>query len=188
MPARKSSPQLRIGCSGWNYASWRGRFYPADMPASKWLAQYATAFDTVEVNNTFYRLPHISTFESWRKQVPSDFVMAIKASRFLTHLKKLKEPEEPIAGLFEEAAGLKRILGPVLYQLPGNFPINLERFERFLAALPHRRQHVIEFRHTSWYRRDIYELMERRGVALCLHDKAGSEIAEPFVGPFVYVR
>jgi uncharacterized protein YecE (DUF72 family) len=183
-----AGPQLRIGCSGWNYASWRGRFYPPGLSPSKWLAFYATVFDTVEVNNTFYRLPDVSTFESWREQTPPGFLMAVKASRFLTHLKKLKDPEEPIARLFEEAAGLKRVLGPILYQLPGNFPINMQRFERFLAALPRRRQHAIEFRHTSWYVREVYELMERRGVALCLHDKAGSEIVEPFVGPFVYVR
>jgi uncharacterized protein YecE (DUF72 family) len=183
-----ATPQLRIGCSGWNYKSWRGRFYPADLPASKWLAFYAAVFDTVEVNNTFYRLPDISTFDAWRRQSPPGFLMAIKASRFLTHLKKLKDPEEPIARLFDEAKGLKQVLGPILYQLPGNFPLNLERFDTFLAALPRRRQHVIEFRHTSWYVRDVYELMERRGVALCLHDKAGSEITEPFVGPFVYVR
>jgi uncharacterized protein YecE (DUF72 family) len=155
---------------------------------SKWLDYYATVFDTVEVNNTFYRLPDISTFESWREQAPAGFLMAIKASRFLTHLKKLKDPEEPIARLFDEAAGLKQVLGPVLYQLPGNFPINLERFERFLAALPRRQQHVVEFRHTSWYVQEVYDLMERRRVALCLHDKAGSEINGPFVGPFVYVR
>jgi uncharacterized protein YecE (DUF72 family) len=181
-------PQLRIGCSGWNYKSWRARFYPADLPASKWLDYYATVFDTVEVNNTFYRLPDISTFDAWRAQAPPGFLMAIKASRFLTHLKKLKDPDEPIARLFAEAAGLKQVLGPILYQLPGNFPLNLERFERFLTALPRRRQHVIEFRHTSWYVEEVFALMERRGVALCLHDKEGSQIREPFVGPFVYVR
>jgi uncharacterized protein YecE (DUF72 family) len=181
-------PQLRVGCSGWNYKAWRGRFYPQELPASKWLDYYATVFDTVEVNNTFYRLPHISTFAAWREQAPPEFLMAIKASRFLTHLKKLKDPEEPIVRLFEEAAGLKQVLGPILYQLPGDFPINLERFERFLAALPRRRQHVVEFRHTSWYVGDVYDLMTRRGVALCLHDKAGSEIDEPSVGPFMYVR
>src|SRR5688572_3094666 len=111
----------RIGCSGWNYRSWRGRFYPPDMPVSKWLAHYTSVFDTVEVNNTFYRLPEASTFASWRAQTPPAFLMAVKASRFLTHLKRLKAPEEPLERFFTRASELGTTLGPVLYQLPSNF-------------------------------------------------------------------
>ena len=192
----------RIGCSGWNYKAWRGHFYPDDLPASEWLARYASSFDTVEVNNTFYRLPEASTFAAWRRQTPPDFVMAVKASRYLTHLKRLREPGEPIARLFERAGELGAKLGPVLYQLPGNFHRDLERLDTFLAALPrrvegngatrrprtHLLQHVVEFRHPSWYVSDTFALLDQYCVALCLHDKRGSAIAEPVVGPFLYVR
>lgn len=186
-------PRPRVGCSGWNYKSWRGRFYPPEVPAAQWLRYYAERFDTVEVNNTFYRLPELETFMAWRTQVPRSFVMTVKASRFLTHMKKLRDPEEPLVRLFSNASGLGDRIGPVLYQLPGHMPINLERLEAFLTVLPrilnHRRmRHVMEFRHTSWYVPETFRLLERHGVALCLHDKAGSTIAEPFVGPFVYVR
>ena len=182
----------RVGCSGWNYKSWRGRFYAADLPAARWLQYYATRFDSVEINNTFYRLPERATFAAWRTQVPPEFLFAVKASRFLTHMKRLLDPEEPIARLFSRVAGLGRMLGPVLYQLPASLAIDLLRLDRFLRALPRsssaRRLHVVEFRHPSWYIPETFELLARRRVALCLHDKLGSAIKEPFVGPFVYVR
>jgi len=182
----------RVGCSGWNYASWRGRFYSREMPAARWLEYYATKFDTVEINNTFYRLPDRSTFAAWRTTVPSHFLFAVKASRFLTHMKRLLDPKEPIARLFASVAGLARQRGPVLYQLPGTLTIDLPRLDRFLRLLPRgssdSRLHVVEFRDPSWYIGETFELLTRRRVALCLHDKLGSAISEPFVGPFVYVR
>jgi uncharacterized protein YecE (DUF72 family) len=188
-----SKTELRIGCSGWNYSSWRGTFYPVDLPAREWLRAYARIFDTVEVNNTFYRLPEAATFAAWRAQTPSSFRMTVKASRFLTHIKRLRDPDEPLDRLFSRAAALGSRLGPVLYQLPSNFHVDLERLDTFLAALPRRLsarrlQHVLEFRHPSWYVDEVFERLDRHRVALCLHDKFGSEIAEPFVGPFVYIR
>jgi uncharacterized protein YecE (DUF72 family) len=184
---------LRVGCSGWNYKAWRGAFYPPAVPVHRWLNFYAARFDTVEVNNTFYRLPERCTFAGWYEQTPKGFVFAVKASRFLTHMKRLREPEEPIARLFSRASALGRRLGPVLYQLPGNFTLDLPRLDAFLAALPRtssgkRVRHVMEFRHPSWYVRETFDVLNQRGVALCLHDKHGSTIAEPFIGPFVYVR
>jgi uncharacterized protein YecE (DUF72 family) len=191
-------PKLRIGCSGWNYKSWSGRFYPADLPPSQWLAFYLQHFDTVETNATFYRLPARETFARWRDQTPADFVMAIKASRYLTHLKRLLDPEEPVARLFERAAGLGSRLGPVLYQLPGSMTCDVARLAPGLAVLPKRLdvddgdpvplQHVFEFRHPSWYVTDVFALLQEHGAALCLHDMAGSAIDEPTVGPFTYVR
>ena len=186
----------RIGCSGWNYKSWRGTFYVPHLPAKDWLRHYTSVFDTVEVNNTFYRLPDASTFASWKRQTPTGFVAAVKASRFLTHIKRLKDPEEPIERLFSRAKALGPRLGPVLYQLPPNFfrnDVNGERLELFLRALPPRVNrravhHVFEFRHPSWYVDDTYRSLERHGATLCLHDKRGSAIFEPFVGPIVYVR
>jgi uncharacterized protein YecE (DUF72 family) len=186
----------RIGCSGWNYKSWRGKFYAAELAAKKWLGYYASVFDTVEVNNTFYRLPEASTFASWKQQTPTGFIVAVKASRFLTHIKRLKDPEEPIERLFSRAKALGPRLGPVLYQLPPNFfrnEENLERLDLFLRALPRRINrrrvhHVVEFRHPTWYCDETYGLLERHHATLCLHDKRGSSIFEPFVGPIVYVR
>jgi uncharacterized protein YecE (DUF72 family) len=145
------------------------------------------------LNNTFYRLPERSTFSAWGKTVPPRFVIAVKASRFLTHMKRLRDPAEPLARLFSRAAGLRGHLGPVLYQLPATLTLDVERLETFLKALPRRSQqqtllHVMEFRHPSWYRSDTFDLLQKHGVALCLHDKLGSTIQEPFVGPFVYVR
>jgi uncharacterized protein YecE (DUF72 family) len=183
----------RIGCSGWNYKTWRGAFYPKGLPARRWLEFYASRFDSVEINNTFYHLPERSTFATWHAQVPGDFLFAVKASRFLTHMKRLREPREPLARLFANASALGRQLGPVLYQLPGNFTIDLERLEAFLGALPRRSngarlRHVMEFRHPSWYVAETYRLLNRHDAALCLHDKEGSEIDEPIDGPVVYLR
>ena len=185
--------RARVGCSGWNYKSWRERFYPRGLPPARWLAYYADRFDTVEVNNTFYRLPERSTFAMWRDRVPASFLMTVKASRFLTHMKRLREPEEPLRRLFSRASALERHLGPVLYQLPASFHLDLTRLESFLDALPRiwssrRIRHVMEFRHPSWYVSETFQLLERHRVALCLHDKDGSTIAEPMTSPFVYVR
>jgi uncharacterized protein YecE (DUF72 family) len=175
--------------------------YPATLPARQWLAHYATLFDTVEANSTFYRLPEASTFAAWRAATPRRFLMAAKASRYLTHLKRLRDPQEAIARLFERAASLGDRLGPVLYQLPPAFPLNLDRLAAFLQLLPRRLPvagaratttrrlvHVIEFRDPSWYVADTFDLLARARVALCLHDKHGSTIADPVVGPVLYVR
>jgi uncharacterized protein YecE (DUF72 family) len=183
----------RVGCSGWNYKAWRGPFYPTSLAAARWLKFYASRFDTVEINNTFYRLPERSTFAAWRQQVPPGFLFAVKASRFLTHMKRLRDPEEPLARLFSRASALGLRLGPVLYQLPGNFLIDVPRLDAFLQALPRfaggrRTRHVMEFRHPSWYVAEVHQLLRAHGVALCLHDKHGSEIDHPMDGPFVYVR
>jgi uncharacterized protein YecE (DUF72 family) len=183
-----SNPSIRIGCSGWQYQHWRGDFYPAELPASRWLEYYAERFDTVEINNTFYRLPEAPTFAAWGTRAPRGFVYAVKASRYLTHMKKLKEPKEPLRRFFTRAAKLGASFGPVLYQLPPRWPVNVERFETFLRALPRARRHVVEFREPSWYRDEVFELLERYGVALCLHDMGGSASGRLAIGPFVYVR
>ena len=179
---------IRIGCSGWQYQHWRDEFYPVELPQSRWLAHYMLSFDTVEINNSFYRLPEAGTFVKWRDQAPRRFLYAVKASRFLTHMKKLKDPEEPIARFFDRAKHLRTHLGPVLYQLPPHWPIDLPRFEHFLAALPRGVRHTVEFRETSWYDERVYELLRRYKVAMCLHDMNGSASERILVGPFVYVR
>ena len=146
-------------------------------------------FDTVEVNNTFYRLPEAVTFDAWRGRAPAGFLYAVKASRYLTHMRKLKDPEEPISRFFERAGHLGAKLGPVLYQLPPRWKRDLPRLEAFLSLLPKRRRlHAVEFRDPSWYGGETYALLEKARVALCLHDMRGSESPTLFVGPFAYVR
>lgn len=183
-----AEPQLRIGCSGWQYKHWRGDFYPADVPTTKWFEYYAARFDTVEINNTFYRLPERETFASWAFRAPMRFLFAVKASRFLTHMKKLKDPEESIDRLFTRMRALRKHLGPVLYQLPPGWKVDRARLEHFLQALPKDVQHVVEFREPSWYADDVAATLERYGVARCLHDMKGSATGRERVGPFVYVR
>jgi uncharacterized protein YecE (DUF72 family) len=186
MPTSRTS--ARIGCSGWQYQHWRGNFYPATLPQNAWLDYYVQQFDTVEINNTFYRLPEASSFQEWRRRAPRRFEYAVKASRFLTHMKKLKDPDEPTARFFDRAQHLERAFGPVLFQLPPRWPVNLERLGRFLDALPPRHRYAIEFREPSWYAGEVLQLLESRGVALCLHDMPGSESGRLVTGRFVYVR
>lgn len=183
-----SSASVRVGCSGWQYRHWRGDFYPAELPQSRWLEYYAAHFDTVEINNTFYQLPEAATFAAWGRRAPHRFLYALKASRYLTHMKKLKEPEEPIERFFSRARQLGTSMGPVLYQLPPRWPVNVERFAAFLRALPRRRRHAFEFREPSWYCDEIFALLKKHGAALCLHDMIGSASPRIAVGPFVYVR
>ena len=179
---------IRIGCSGWQYRHWRGRFYPANLPVDRWLEHYATTFDTVELNNSFYRLPEANAFAAWRRRVPDDFVFAVKASRYLTHLKRLREPREPLDRLWSRAERLGDRLGPMLYQLPPHWHADVERLTGFVAALPPRRLQAVEFREASWYRPDIFALLDGSDVALCLHDMRGSTPRPDPIGPFVYVR
>jgi len=158
--------RARVGCSGWEYKHWRGDFYPVDVPKARWFDHYAARFDTVEINNTFYRLPEQSTFAAWAARAPSGFAFAIKASRFLTHMKKLKDPEEPLARLFSRMRPLRQHLGPVLYQLPPGWKLDRERLEHFLQALPKGVRHVLEFRDPSWYADDVKVMLARHGVTV----------------------
>ena len=134
--SRAHPAEMRVGCSGWQYKHWRGEFYPVDLPLSQWLEYYAQRFDTVEINSSFYRLPEAATFADWHTRVGDDFVYAVKASRFLTHMKKLSDPEGPLDRFFARVAQLEGSLGPVLYQLPPGWHVNLDRLNTFVAALP----------------------------------------------------
>lgn len=183
MPGR-----VRVGCSGWQYKHWRGNFYPADLPQKRWLEHYASQFDTVEINNTFYRLPEAATFAEWAGRAPRDFVFAAKASRFLTHMKKLKDADEPLDRFFSRARWLRKTLGPVLYQLPPGWRFDLARLEYFLQLLPRGVRHVLEFREPTWYSDEVYSLVSQHGVAVCVHDMPGSASGRLRIGPFVYVR
>jgi uncharacterized protein YecE (DUF72 family) len=180
--------EIRIGCSGWQYRHWRGRFYPRDLPVERWLEHYAQSFDTVELNNSFYRLPEADAFASWRRRVPPGFLFAVKASRYLTHLKRLREPREPLERLWSRARRLDDRLGPMLYQLPPRWHLDVDRLSAFLDVVPRRRPQAIEFRDRSWYADEALRLLAKGPVALCLHDMPGSASPRQPVGSLAYVR
>jgi len=165
------SAPVRIGTSGWQYRHWAGDFYPAGLPQQRWLERYVQEFDTVELNNPFYRLPDARVFTAWGRRVPAGFRFAVKASRYLTHVRRLSDPDEPLERLWSRARCLGNRLGPVLYQLPPRWKPNHERLSSFLAALPDAPQ-AIEFRDRSWYVPVTFALLAEARVALCLHDMA----------------
>jgi uncharacterized protein YecE (DUF72 family) len=185
---RRNRGRARVGCSGWQYRHWRGEFYPSLLPQSRWFEHYASVFDTVEINNTFYRLPEQATFAKWAGSAPAGFEFAVKASRFLTHMKKLKDPEEPVERLFSRMIALAPHLGPVLYQLPPGWTVDVDRFQHFLGILPARYRHAVEFRHASWYMPEVRCLADQHGVAICVHDMPGSAAERTSSGAFVYAR
>lgn len=182
------SARAWIGTSGFEYGEWRGSFYDPRIPRARWLEAYAAEFDTVELNATFYRLPGAATFDSWAARAPSGFRFAVKASRYLTHLRRLREPAEPLDRLWTRARHLGEKLGPVLYQLPPRWQPNVERLEAFVRQVPRDAPQALELRDQRWYRSEVLSMLEAAGIALCLHDMAGSEPPPRPVGPFVYVR
>jgi uncharacterized protein YecE (DUF72 family) len=182
--------EVRIGCSGWSYQDWREDFYPPGTPASRWLAHYATVFDTVEVNATFYRLPKLETVRGWAEQVPDGFLFAVKASRYLTHMKRLREIRPGLARYWERIEPLLEAgkLGPVLWQLPERFRRDDETLSKALDELP-TGEHCFEFRHPSWFAPDVHALLAEHGASLALGDDKRRELpkASP-VGPIAYLR
>jgi uncharacterized protein YecE (DUF72 family) len=174
MGAHGEAPmKVWIGTSGWQYGHWRERFYPRGLPQAEWLETYAGAFQTVESNNAFYRLPEAKTFAAWAARTPPGFVMAVKVSRYLTHIKRLSDPEEPVERFVSRVRHLGDKLGPVLLQLPPTLRIDLGRLEATLERFPSEFRVAVEFRHDSWYVDDTRRLLERRGAALCLADRRG---------------
>jgi uncharacterized protein YecE (DUF72 family) len=186
--------RAHIGTSGWNYKHWwNGEFYPQELRPADWLRYFVKHFDTVEINNSFYRLPSEEAFQSWRSQVPQNFVFAVKASRFLTHIKRLKDPEEPLRLFFSRAKFLKDRLGPILFQLPPRFKLNLERLDAFLTALTThtaggRVRCAIEVRDATWLVPQVFERLRIHHVALCFADWRDTHVTDPVTGDFVYVR
>lgn len=166
-----STVMLYIGTSGWQYRDWRGHFYPRRIPQREWLAYFASQLCTVEVNNTFYRLPDRATFESWRGQLPTDFRMAVKMSRYLTHVKRLKEPEEPVERFLDRAAGLGSRLGPVLLQLPPNLHAEPTQLDEVLGLIGNRARVVVEPRHNAWWCDEVRDVLGKHDAALCWADR-----------------
>ena len=178
----------RIGTSGWSYPHWRARFYPDDLPKGRWLEYYLTRFDSVEINNSFYRLPEDSTFKEWRDAAPEGFIYSVKASRYITHMKKLKDPHQTLSALFDRITVLEDKLGPILFQLPPRWRCNVQRLEAFLAALSADFRYSFEFRDKSWLNEEIYALLSRHNAALCMYELDGFVSPQKVTADFVYVR
>jgi uncharacterized protein YecE (DUF72 family) len=178
-----------VGTSGWQYRSWRGVFYPREVPQRQWLEYFAESFATVEVNNAFYRLPERDTFVQWRERTPDDFVLAVKMSRYLTHIRRLREPAEPVARFFGRADALGDKLGPVLLQLPPTLRADVELVGAVIAEFPPGVRIAIEPRHPSWWTDEMRDTLTRRGVALCWADRLGRPVIPLWrTADFGYVR
>lgn len=182
------SHRVYIGTSGWNYDHWKGIFYPKELPTSGWLAHYAHYFDSVEINYSFYRLPERADFEKWRAETPEDFTFAVKASRYLTHRKKLREPAEPLDRMMSRVRGLQEKLGPILYQLPPRWKVNLERLREFLSLLPRDVRHVMEFRDPTWQTDEVCDLLRAHSVGYCIMSAPDLPRIMVVTAPFAYIR
>ena len=180
--------QYYIGTSGWVYPHWRGSFYPPALAQSEWLGFYASQFPTVEINNSFYRLPSERAFDGWRDRSPPNFRYAVKASRFITHIRRLKDVAEPLQTFLGRARRLGDKLGPVLYQLPPSMRRDDERLEGFLSLLPPGISHVVEFRHGSWLEADVFDMLRRHNVALCVFDMPGLSCPLLATADCAYIR
>lgn len=180
--------KVHIGTSGWHYKHWMGTFYPEGMKSSEFMDYYLKFFRTVEVNNSFYRLPSVSTFSQWNASVPDDFMYAVKASRYITHMKKLKEPKEHFTNFIENARALEEKLGPILFQLPPGWKYNEERLIAFLEVLPNHYRYTMEFRNPSWYNDRVYALLEEKNIAFCIYEIDYHMSPIWVTADFVYVR
>jgi uncharacterized protein YecE (DUF72 family) len=179
---------VHVGTSGWHYKQWVGDFYPPRFPPAKMLGRYAREFHTVEINNSFYRLPEEKTFRDWGNTVPAGFLFAVKASRFLTHIKRLKDADDSIKLFFSRARHLGTHLGPVLFQLPPNWKADPGRLREFLELLPRKHSYAIEFRDETWYTPQIYGLLRQHNIALCVHDWHSAPWAQELTADAAYVR
>jgi uncharacterized protein YecE (DUF72 family) len=178
-----------IGTSGWQYKDWRGLLYPTGLPQNEWLRRYADGFATVENNNAFYRLPAPELFARWRDMTPDGFVMAVKASRYLTHIKRLADPEEPVQRLLRAAHGLDTKLGPILLQLPPTLRAEPGRLTRCLRAFPSSVRVAVEPRHASWWTKEVRDILTERGAALCWTDRLGRPLTPLWrTASWAYVR
>ena len=184
----KASGKVHIGTSGWHYTHWKGAFYPHDLPVKKFLSFYAETFSTVEINRTFYGLPKKQSLSEYDKMVPKAFIFSVKASRFITHTKRLKVPKSSLNKFFSCVNGLGSHLGPVLFQLPPRWNLNLERLESFLNALPQGYRYAFEFRDPRWFEEEVYVLLKKHKAAFCIYEFEGIKAPWVITSNFVYVR
>lgn len=180
--------RIRVGTSGWVFKEWRGAFYPEGLPQTQWLGYFAKKFDTVEVNSTFYHLASAATFERWGQTAPADFLFSVKVDRLITHRKKLRDCGEVLAQFLERAELLRSHLGPILYQLPPHWRVDVERLREFLTLLPAEFHHVLEFRDPSWCTAAVRDLLAANNINWCIHDMPGHDWPAWVTGPVVYIR
>lgn len=177
-----------IGTSGWMYDHWEGVFYPSGLSKNKWLEYYTKYFDTVEINNTFYHLPQAKTFKKWEASVPKTFIFAIKANRFITHIKRLHQAKDSVRLFLNRAKLLKKHLGPILYQLPPHWNANPDRLREFVKVLPKGYFNAFEFRDPSWFNQEIYQILRSNRLSFCIYNMPGIACPHEVTGPFVYIR
>jgi uncharacterized protein YecE (DUF72 family) len=182
------SVEYFVGCSGWHYEHWRELYYPRELPRPKWLPFYARQFTTVELNSSFYRLPSEKAFTNWRESTPDNFVFAVKMSRYITHIKRLRNLGSAVENFLCRAGLLGEKLGPLLYQLPPSMKRNDELLQDFLSSLPLQYQHVIEFRHESWIDEAVFDILQRHNVGLCVFDMPGFSCPLVATSDLAYVR
>jgi uncharacterized protein YecE (DUF72 family) len=180
--------EIHVGTSGWHYRHWIGPFYPAGMAPREFFPFYARRFSAVEIDSTFYSLPKAKTLTNWREIAPPDFVFACKASRYITHMKKLKDAADTVPGFLDGLSLLGEKLGPVLFQLPPHWAVNVERLESFLEALRPGGRYVFEFRDVTWFTGAVYRALEEHEAAFCIHDFAGRQSPMAVTAGFVYLR
>ena len=178
----------RIGTSGWSYPHWEGVFYPPCLPQKKWLLYYSQFFDTVEINSSFYHLPRATTFSKWKESTPSGFIFSVKASRYITHIKKMKEVEEPLNRFYEVARELGDRLGPLLFQFPPQLKFNREIFSSFVELLSSDFRYVFEFRNESFFAGEVYEILKEKDICLCFSDTPSFPYQEVVTSSFIYLR
>ena len=179
---------VNIGTSGWSYKHWRGNFYPDNLTEKQYLKYYSENFSTVEINSSFYHLPLESTITHWAETVPQDFIFSVKASRYITHMKKLTDPEKSVELFFERIEAFKDKLGPILFQLPPHFEFNPERLKSFLEVLPENYKYAFEFRDTSWFNPLTYDLLKEKNIAFCIYKLGDFYSPQEITSDFVYIR
>lgn len=180
---------ISVGTSGWHYDHWKETYYPEELSTEDQLAHYSGDLDSVEINNSFYQIPSGKTLRSWRDTVPEEFRLSVKASRYITHMKKLKDPQEPLEHFYSAIEPIREKTAAVLFQLPPNFGCNLKRLENFLKALPEDTPPVaFEFRNPDWYREEVTGILQRFNAAFCIYDLAGHLSPKEVTADLVYVR
>jgi uncharacterized protein YecE (DUF72 family) len=184
----KGTRRIYIGTSGWHYDHWRGPFYPSDLPQEQFLEYYRERFSSVEINSSFYRLPTRRSLAGWRDATPPFFCFAVKASRFITHMKKLKDTKRPLSAFLRQVSILEGKLGPILFQLPPRWNLNLERLQGFLGLLPAEHRFAFEFRDPRWFTEEVYDSLGKAGAAFCIYQFAGLLSPSVVTADFVYLR
>jgi len=180
--------KIHVGTSGWHYEHWSGPFYPQDLKKENYLEYYAKWFHTTEINNSFYQLPKHKALEEWKNRTPEGFTFSIKASRFITHMKKLKDPEETVGNFMERVSALGPKAGPVLFQLPPKWRANPQRLREFLQTLDNDRRYAFEFRDPSWENEEIFKMLQDKNAAWCIYEFDGRVSKKKVTADFVYIR